>query len=200
MKDDDKYIKYGKLLAGFIHNINSPLMGISGRFELLELKYPDEKSLPHINTQIEKVDQMLTNLAYLLNIEQSDNNTEIDLNDLLINFETFMHADKRYKNPVTKEISFFSHVMNINPADLINVLYKIFDYMLEFSEEGALFRLSNNKNIISINMNLNSVIDKKYNISDFINNNINAELLSKFKFKEITDTNSSRIDILVTNS
>ena len=37
----EKWAKYGKLMSGLIHNLNTPLMGLSGRIELLEMKYPD---------------------------------------------------------------------------------------------------------------------------------------------------------------
>jgi len=199
MKDDKKYIKYGKLLPGLIHNLNSPLMGISGRFELLQMKFPDEKSLAQITTQIERLNEMLTTVSFLLSKESSESPTENDLKELLEQFVSFMVADKRFKHQVAKETEFEQYVIVFNVTDFINLMYHILDYLLGFIDTETIIKISNTKNIVNIEMTLKSSISNNLDIKCFIEKNTHPEVSSKFKMETHTSDNAVMIKLVLEN-
>ncbi len=75
------WAKYGKLLSGVIHNLNTPLMGISGRVELLQFKMPDLKGLDQIASQLERINNSLGNLTFMIEKDCGEETTSIDLSE-----------------------------------------------------------------------------------------------------------------------
>ena len=176
MENDKKFIKYGKLLSGLIHNLNTPLMGISGRIELLQMKFDDEKSFNQINTQLDKITAMLSNAAYLLDKDHSDRPIEIDLLKFLENYFIFINTDSRYKHQMEKELTFQSNVVFINPSDLLNLLHTIVDYLIGFHDDETTIIASNSiegsNPVINITLKRNTDLDQEIDIDKLINDNL----------------------------
>ena len=185
MKSERKYIKYGKLLSGLIHNLNTPLMGLSGRLELLQMKFEDEKSFTQINTQLDKITTMLSTAAYLLDKDQTDRKLDFDLKTFLDNYFSFIYTDMRFKHQIEKELSFESCNVDTNPSDLLNCLHAIIDYLLCFIDKDTTLIVNNtcveNIPMINICLQLKSELASDINICQFIEDSPYHESLKKFE-------------------
>lgn len=197
MNNDEKWIKYGKLLSGLIHNLNTPLMGLSGRVELLQMKLGEDKSINQINTQLDRINKMLTSVAYLLDKEQSNKESELDLKVLLENYFSFLGTDMRFKHQLEKDLSFENCKVTINASDLIYTLHKIIDFSLDFIDEESNLIVNNSTlndcAIINICLEFSSNVNKDYKLDDFINESINHDFIEKFGISSITEKNRAII-------
>ena len=110
------------LLGGMIHNLNTPLMWIMGRSQLLTvrceaweklrtmsdedfLKTKDKntKDLDSINQGTEKIDAILKNLSYKVQMA-TEGITAIEIRDYLRNEMDFMLSDMRFKHETKLEL------------------------------------------------------------------------------------------------
>ena len=201
MKNDSKFIKYGKLLSGLIHNLNSPLMGLSGRIELLQMKFDDEKSFNQINTQIDKINDMLTNAAYLLDKDHLDRPIEIDLSKFLENYFFFLNTDTRFKHQIEKELNFQSHLIYINPSDLLNLLHTIIDYLLSFIDDETTIIATNTVEetnpVINITLKRQTDIDNELNIDKEIKENLLENDLTIYTVTHSLESSQINVKILI---
>jgi hypothetical protein len=140
---DEKWVKYGKLLSGLIHNLNTPLMGVSGRVEILQIKLGEDKGLVQIANQVERINDMLSAVAYLVDKDQYNKVTDIDIGVFLKNYFGFLYADMRFKHHINKEVEFVSCKLNFNPADLLFVLHMVVDHLLDHSNNDSLLTAHN---------------------------------------------------------
>ena len=201
MNNDTKYVKYGKLLSGLIHNLNTPLMGLSGRVELLQMKFDDEKSFNQINTQLDKINHMLLATAYLLDKDNCDRDLEIDLKAFLENYFSFLYTDMRFKHQIEKELNFEPFSLSINASDLLNCLHTIVDYILNYIDDKTTLIVNNttieNKPVINITLQLNSEINKDLNIEKCLNENLSDDTLKKFLVSSTFGENNISITMLI---
>jgi len=143
MSKDSKYIKYGKLLGGLIHNLNTPLMGCTGRVELLQMKMEDDRNLNQIAIQLDKINAILVASAYILDKDNTDSVTMIDMKPLLENYFTFLYTDMRFKHQVEKEINLEPRNIAVNPSELVNYLHTLLDYVLRYLEGSSVLEIDN---------------------------------------------------------
>jgi signal transduction histidine kinase len=143
MNNDEKYIKYGKLLSGLIHNLNTPLMGCTGRVELLQMKMGEDKNLSQIATQLDKINSTLISIAYILDKDNMDRVTMIDMKNLLDHYFSFLQTDMRFKHQVPKNINLNPRMIKTNPSEFVNYLHKFLDYLLKYLNGAALLEIDN---------------------------------------------------------
>jgi hypothetical protein len=110
------------LLGGVIHNLNTPLMWIMGRSQLLmarneaweklramsdedflKTKDKNTKDLDSINQGTEKIDAILKNLGYKIQMA-TEGFTAIEIGEYLVNEMDFLLADMRFKHETKLEL------------------------------------------------------------------------------------------------
>jgi len=190
MNKNDKYIKYGKLLPGLIHNLNTPLMGCSGRIELLQMKMGDDKHLNQITTQLDRINDMLKSVAYLLDKDHIDKDTGFDLKVFLENYYNFMSTDMRFKHHIEKELSFEQCNINTNPSALMNYIHTIMHHLLKFIEGASVIQISNTLEnstpCINICMKYDAEIKADFieplsNIKQALEKKLSEEIMSRYE-------------------
>jgi len=125
LKDVYYYLQYGKLMPGFIHNINGKITAVDSKMQLAQMKTmmklkklltkKDEMSLEVYDTinaeyeslldTIEKLKQPMTELIGLMKIinekvfnENTAGIQMIDINNTIRGFNEFFKFNKRYKH------------------------------------------------------------------------------------------------------
>jgi len=205
MSKDDKYIKYGKLLPGLIHNLNTPLMGCSGRVELLQMKMGEDKHLSQMTVQLDRINEILVAVAYLLDKDQTDKDTGFDLKVFLGNYYAFLNTDMRFKHQMEKELTFEKYDINTNPSSLMNYLHAIMNHLLEYIEDISIVTIGNaseNGNpCINIIMKYNAEIKEEYieplkNIKQIVEDKLDADTISNYEL-QVEVTNEVAIKIVI---
>jgi hypothetical protein len=111
------------LLGGMIHNLNTPLMWIMGRSQLLmarneaweklrtmsdedflKTKEKNIKDLDSIDQGTEKIDAILKNLSYKIQMA-TEGFTAIEIREYLMNEMDFLLADMRFKHETKLELN-----------------------------------------------------------------------------------------------
>ena len=201
MQNYEKWSKYGKLLPGLIHNLNSPLMGISGRIELLQMQIGENKSITQVNTQLEKINQMLTAAAYLLDKDQHNKETDIELNILLTNYFTFLIADSRFKHQVENTQNYEQITVNINASQLIHCLHTTASYLLDFINGETHIdincSLQSEKPTIEITMTTENEINSEFDLTKEYSENIDPTLTTHYQITHTKDTHKVYVKIIV---
>jgi hypothetical protein len=196
MNKDDKWIKYGKLLAGLIHNLNTPLMGVSGRAELLQMKLGEDKSIANIISQVERLSSMLTAAGYLVDKDLFNKVIESDINLILDNYYNFITADMRYKHHTQHKTEFVPVKKEINPCDLLHVLHFLTDYLLCFiDDETSIFVTNDTVPVIKIMMKNKNSLPSEFNLDKVIKEKLYEDMDTKFQINYSVFENTVEITI-----
>jgi signal transduction histidine kinase len=196
---EEKWVKYGKLLSGLIHNLNTPLMGVSGRVEILQIKLGEDKGLVQIANQVERINEMLSAVAYLVDKDQYDKVTDIDIGAFLKNYFNFLYSDMRFKHHINKEVEFTSCKLNINPADLLFVLHTTVDHLLDHSNNDSVLTAHNPEGgTIEIKMKGEFPGDILDNLNAKRTEKFSADMNSNYKIDSNISDNTVSINITVT--
>ena len=130
--------RYLQILPGFIHNINSPLMNISGRVELIELKYPEIGSASEILRQLDRVNNNIDSLRYVIELERSDSQNEINLASFFLNFHKFLLFHVKYKHHLQCEYDISDGLsIKTSPRYLVDIFYEICLHCIENAKQGS---------------------------------------------------------------
>lgn len=183
-----KWAKYGQLMAGFIHNLNTPLMGVSGRIELMEIKYPDVKGIDLINKHVDTINTMLQCTAYFTDKDTNQKEYDINLQEFIDRLDMFLKSNILYKHNIYVEKKIEEISIKTNVQFLFNALFLIINYLLSISEQEDNLIYSNKANELIINLERNE------ENSDFA---IQKEAISESieSAKELLDRNNSRLQI-----
>lgn len=152
----EKWAKYGKLMSGLIHNLNTPLMGLSGRIELLEMKYPDIKGIENLTKHVDTLSNMLKASAYFTDKDANDKEYDTDLHEFIERFDMFMKAHMKYKHGLFVEKELIDVNILMNPQRYFNAMYIIIDYILDFTGEEDTFTYKNDDKQLSLVFNSGS--------------------------------------------
>jgi len=189
MSDDSKYVKYGKLMGGLIHNLNTPLMGCTGRVELLQMKLGEEKNLNQIAIQLDKINSTLISVAYILDKDNSDKIMMIDLKILLDHYFVFLYTDTRFKHQIEKEINLVSQTVSINPSTLVNYLHTFFGYLLQYIEGASVLEITNSteNNVHTIHFCMKyddaineEVVEPLSNTLNYLSSVVSEDIMKKY--------------------
>ena len=198
MSNDIKYIKYGKLLPGLIHNLNTPLMGCSGRVEILQMKMGEDKHLSQMVTQLDRINDMLKAVAFLLDKDLVDKDSGFELKQFLENYFAFLTTDMRFKHQLEKEFNLEQCNINTNPSHLMNYIHETLDYFLNFIEGASLLQISNgtenNTPCINFNLIFDTVINPDYieplkNMNNHIKESIEKDWSSRYHLEVVISNN-----------
>ena len=161
-------IKYGEVISGLIHNLNTPLMGISGRLELLRFKNPGMKGLDQMTTQLEKINEILGNMANMLDGDKNFDFEKVSLKETIKEIDLFLNTIMKYKHKIQKTYKLENDVtVTALSGYLNNALYEIFINCIESlpEEEGKIeIAISENENygVIEIKNNSEPISDDIY--------------------------------------
>ncbi len=168
-----KWAKYGHVMAGFIHNLNTPLMGISGRVEIMEIKYPDVKGLDLLTKHVDTITKMLQNTAFFTDKDCNNKDYDTDLSEILNRIDMFMKSHMKYKHHICVELETEPYRKVINVQSIFNLMYHIINYLLEISEQEDTLKISNKENKIALNFSKSEENNTLFD-SDLIHNQLLA--------------------------
>ena len=154
----EKWAKYGKLMSGFIHNLNTPLMGLSGRIELMEIKYPDVKGLSSLINHIDSLSGMLKACAYFIDKDTNETNIE----DFINRFDLFMKSHMQYKHNLFVEKELQKVIKPLNAQKYFNSLYQLVIFVLSYASVEDTLTYKNDSE--KIYLTFNRCDDKTYSI------------------------------------
>jgi len=141
-----RWAKYGRLLSGVIHNLNTPLMGITGRVELIGFKMPDLKGLDQITKQLQRINEILVPLASLIDKDQNIERGITDVNDLVQKVDKLLYADMKYKHRLNAELDLNGTLFaDIVPSALQNALFEVCMNAVDALPHDANLLLSTNR-------------------------------------------------------
>ncbi len=198
--DLKKWAKYGHLISGIIHNLNTPLMGISGRLELIELKNPDLKGLDQINKQLEHINKTLQSLAYLADKDIVDRVLDVDISDLLEKIDSLLSANMTYKHQMNIEKKFTSIRKTINVSVFYNEIYNLILYLISISNQEDTLEIKNEDNYVLLKL-IKEEDNDVYEIDSIIfNENIkeDIELLESINIQVDYEVTLEEIEIRLT--
>jgi signal transduction histidine kinase len=187
-----KWAKYGKLFSGIIHNLNSPIMGVSGRLELIAFRQPDLKGLDKITTQLNKINEILSSIAFLVEKDMNNNIREMDIKNVMINIDKLFFANMKYKHKMSIETNFEnSFMITTKPASLINSVTNIIEEVVEKCDEDTKMTLSYSKQdnylMISVAVNQSFIVDENgfnFNLAKKFANQISADIFCENNFSD----------------
>lgn len=110
---EQRLASIGLLASGMAHNINTPLMGIYGRAELMKVKYPDDAEIHDILVHVERLHQIIGNMMWKSRQDQDKSAQQLDLSQLLREELKFLEADLVYKHDVEKEFHLAQNLPSI---------------------------------------------------------------------------------------
>ncbi len=138
LMDLKKWAKYGKLFSGIIHNLNSPIMGVSGRLELIAFRQPDLKGLDKITSQIEKINEILSSIAFLVEKDMNNDERDLDLKEVMKNIDKLFFANMKYKHKMSIETNFDDSLMlKTKPTSLINTITNVIEEIVEKCDDDS---------------------------------------------------------------
>jgi len=121
-----RWAKYGRLMSGIIHNLNTPLMGITGRVELIGFKMPDLKGLEQITKQLQRINDILVPLAFLVDKDLNVERTLCDINDLITKVDRLCSANMKYKHRINVELELEGNLLaELYPMAVQNAVYEV---------------------------------------------------------------------------
>ncbi len=135
--------KYFNLIPGFIHNLNTPLMSISGRVELIQFRNPDVQGLDQIISQLDKINEMMEVMRYILEKDKSTEQEVIYLTDFFAKFDKFLTLNMTYKHKISAEMEIEPESkIEILPFIFINTVYEIFKHCIDYMPNGGIVKLN----------------------------------------------------------
>ena len=167
---DKLYSHIGSLMGGMVHNLNTPLMWVMGRAQLIEsrngrletlkdlseeefmnIKEKNSKDIASILDGADKIDLMLKSLGYKLQMI-SEGNTSIELREYLQMEIDFLMADMRFKHDTNREITLDSRSCYVRSDynALSYALIGIINTILTSTPKGRTLRIVLNDGVIRL--------------------------------------------------
>jgi signal transduction histidine kinase len=168
----DKVLSHiGSLLGGIIHNLNTPLMWVMGRSQLLQARnenlerlknLPDEeiikireknsKDIESIAQGADKIDHILKAISYKVQMA-NEGVTAIEIKEYLTNEMDFLLADMRFKHETKVECMIEqakTHYVRVDYNALSWAFTGTINAILNATERGRSLKISLDNGIISI--------------------------------------------------
>jgi PAS domain S-box-containing protein len=101
---ESKLAEFGMLSAGIAHNLNSPLMGIIGFCDLLEMRSPGSQELVQIRQQANVMKDIVANLLQKSRSERESQPQDQVIEDLIRTELRFLDANLFFKHNVKKVV------------------------------------------------------------------------------------------------
>ena len=160
----------GSLLSGVVHNLNTPLMWVMGRAQLVqsrierlasqdshskeEIASVCEKSLKDLGSIIEgaeKIDAILKGLGYKIHMV-NEGFTAVELREYLEMEMNFLMADMRFKHDTTKiiELGGSAHYTKVDYNALSSAVTGVIHTMIDRTNKGRTIRVALNGSVIHL--------------------------------------------------
>ena len=161
----------GTLLGGLIHNLNTPLMWIMGRSQLLQarnetleklkdatleeilkVKEKNNKDIESITQGADKIDHILKAVSYKVQMA-TEGITAIELKEYLANEMDFMLADMYFKHESKVELDINgakSHYVKVDYNALSWAVTQTISLIIKATEKGRSLKISLKNGIIAI--------------------------------------------------
>lgn len=104
LMDAEKMAALGRLTAGIVHNLNSPLQVIMSNAELLKFKYPHELQIAYFSKAANEMKRIISTLLTTSRLENDANVMYIDLNDVITNQIELLKANRFYAQKINTEL------------------------------------------------------------------------------------------------
>lgn len=167
------YAHVGSLMGGMVHNLNTPLMWIMGRAQLIEsrndkiaslkdlseedftnIREKNSKDVQSIQDGADKIDQILKSLGYKIQMI-SEGYTSIELREYLQMEIDFLMADMRFKHETNREINLDSRSCYVK-SDYNALSYAvtgIINTILATTQKGRTLRIVLDNGVIRLGCN-----------------------------------------------
>ncbi|HNU74119.1 MAG: hypothetical protein BWZ01_00893 [Deltaproteobacteria bacterium ADurb.BinA179] len=152
----------GSLMGGMVHNLNTPLMWIMGRAQLIQsrnekldsltgadgeelsaLKAKNSKDIASIQDGADKIDHMLKSLGYKIQMI-NEGYTSIELREFLEMETDFLMADMRFKHETERDVRLDcgSCYVKCDYNALSYALTGIINTVIGFTQKGRKLQIS----------------------------------------------------------
>lgn len=174
----------GSLMGGLVHNLNTPLMWIMGRAQLIQsrnekveslgamteeefsvVREKNSKDLHSIQEGADKIDYILKALGYKIQMV-NEGYTSIELKEYLEMEMNFLMADMRFKHETKKEVKMDSRACYVK-SDYSSLSYAvtgIISLVMDSTERGRTLLLGMEGGVIRIgcpDLKITPEIDRK---------------------------------------
>jgi PAS domain S-box-containing protein len=103
----------GKMVQGIAHNINTPLATIMGHADLMTIKNPDLKEADIIIQQCTRVSEIIRNMVFKVQNEQSSQSEPWDINHIINEELNFFNSDNQFRHQIIKKIELSPNIPKI---------------------------------------------------------------------------------------
>ena len=160
----------GSLLGGVVHNLNTPLMWVMGRAQLIQSRteriesYRDlsddelatfreknDKDISSILEGAEKIDAILKGLGYKIQMV-NEGYTSVELREYLEMETTFLMADMRFKHDTRRElqVNARSHYAKVDYNALSCAVTGIINAFMDHTGKGRTIRVTLENGVIHL--------------------------------------------------
>ncbi len=160
----------GSLLGGVVHNLNTPLMWVMGRAQLLQsrnerleslkdlteedlakIREKNDKDISSILEGAEKIDGILKGLGYKIQMV-NEGYTSVEIREYLEMEVNFLMADMRFKHDTKREIQLGprSYYAKVDYNALSGAISGIMNTIMDLTEKGRSIKISLESAVISI--------------------------------------------------
>lgn len=160
----------GSLLGGVVHNLNTPLMWVLGRAQLVQSRMEKapklsgiseeeyasmrEKNLKDIASIIEgaeKIDSILKGLGYKIQMV-NEGFAALELREYLEMETNFLMADMRFKHDTTRliDLGHSSHYTKVDYNALSASVTGVINAMMDHTEKGRTIKITLNGGVIHL--------------------------------------------------
>lgn len=167
----DKILAHmGSLLGGVVHNLNTPLMWVMGRAQLIQsraerfesfrdlsdeefttFREKNDKDISSILEGAEKIDAILKGLGYKIQMV-NEGYTSVELREYLEMETNFLMADMRFKHDTKREIQLNSrsHYAKVDYNALSAAVTGVINAIMDHTEKGRTIRISLENGVIHL--------------------------------------------------
>jgi signal transduction histidine kinase len=169
MKDKNLSL-IGSLIGGVVHNLNTPLMWVMGRAQLIQarnekldtikglppeeiaqIKEKNDKDIKSILEGAEKIDSILKALGFKMQMV-NEGYTSVELREYLENEVNFLMADMQFKHNTKREffINSRSCYVKVDYNALSGAVTGIINAMINHTEKGRTIRVALENGVINL--------------------------------------------------
>ncbi len=137
LRQAQKLEAVGLLASGLAHNINSPLAAIIVTAEMAQARYPAIKEFRDIMQAADRIQEIVANLMTKSRQEQSTEEMDIDLNQLVKTELKFLEANLFFKHQVSTDVTLDPNLPRVRGlySDFSQCFYNLVQNALDAMQE-----------------------------------------------------------------